>query len=52
MIEKLKLKVGRIKTASDELISLSNNMNKEDDLSKKVLESVKRIEETVKDFRL
>ena len=52
MLEKLKLKVGRIKTASEELISLSNNMNKEDDLSKKVLESVKKIEETIKDFRL
>src|SRR3989338_593088 len=52
MIEKLKLRLGRIKTASDELAVCSNNVNKGDEHLKKILDVQKRLEEAVKEFRL
>lgn len=52
MIEKLKLKLGKIKTASDELAVCSNNVNKGDEHLKKILDAQKRLEEAVKEFQL
>lgn len=52
MVEKLKLKLGKIKTASDELAVCSNNVNKGDEHIKKILDAQKRLEEAVKEFRL
>lgn len=53
MIEKLKLKIGRIKAASDELASLSGNVNKGgEEHVKKLSELTKKIQEAVKEFRL
>ncbi|MBI5875009.1 MAG: HAMP domain-containing protein [Deltaproteobacteria bacterium] len=53
MIEKLKLKIGKIKAASDELVSLSGNANKGgEEHIKKLSELTKKIEEAVKEFRL
>ncbi|MEK7841060.1 MAG: HAMP domain-containing protein [Deltaproteobacteria bacterium] len=52
MIAKLKLKLGKIKTASDELAVCSNNVNKGDEHLKKILDAQKRLEEAVKEFQL
>lgn len=52
MIEKLNLRLGRIKTASDELAVCSNNVNKGDEHLKKILDAQKRLEEAVKEFQL
>lgn len=52
MIEKLRLRLGRIKTASDELAVCSNNVNKGEGHLKKILDAQKRLEEAVKEFQL
>lgn len=53
MIEKLKLKIGRIRAASNELASHSGNANKGgEEHIKKIAELTKKIEEAVKEFRL
>ena len=52
MIAKLKLKLGKIKTASDELAVCSNNLNKGDEHVKNILDAQKRLEEAVKEFKL
>lgn len=52
MVEKLRLRLGRIKTASDELAVCSNNVNKGDAHLKKILDAQKRLEDAVKEFQL
>ena len=52
MVEGLKLKVGRVKTTSEELASHAVNIHADNDSLKKLSELTKRLEETVKEFRL
>lgn len=52
MVEKLRLRLGRIKTASDELAVCSNNVNKGDAHLKKILDAQKRLEDAIKEFQL
>lgn len=52
MVEKLRLRLGKIKTASDELAVCSNNVNKGDAHLKKILDAQKRLEDAVKEFQL
>ena len=52
MVEGLKLKIGRVKTTSEELASHAVNMHADNDSLKKLSELTKRLEEAVKEFRL
>jgi methyl-accepting chemotaxis protein len=52
MITKLRLKLGKIKAATDELAVCSNSLNKGDEHIKKILDAQKRLEEAVKEFQL
>lgn len=52
MVEKLKLKIGKIKTAADDLSLQARNLNKGDESLRKIIEIAKRLEEAVREFKL
>ena len=52
MMEKLSLKIGMVKKASDELASCCGNVNKGDEHLKKILDAQRGLEEAIKEFKL
>lgn len=52
MMGKLRLKIGNIKKASDELASCCGNVNKGDEHMKKILDVQRELEKAIKEFKL